>query len=209
LIDAVRRNGQLRESIMWIRDALRPWYDSVSRALYYRLAHIESCEHKKRIEDLIPQMKSCGPRLSIKGPIQLFGVEHVEIGRNVHIGENAFIRAEGGLTIGDNTRISRNLVLYTMNHRYEGLRLPYDDGRDHAAVTIGKNVWIGMNVCITPGTIIGDGVVVGMGTTVSGTVPPLSIIGSQKWRLLGQRDAEHYRQLEEAGAYGDPNGLPL
>jgi acetyltransferase-like isoleucine patch superfamily enzyme len=181
----------------------------MSRWLYYRLAHVESCEQKSHLEALIAQMKSCGPRLSVHGPIRLYGADRVAIGSNVHIGENAFIRGEGGLEIGDNTRISRNLVLYTMNHRYEGHRLPYDDGRVHAPVAIGKNVWIGMNVCITPGTTIGDGVVVGMGTTVSGAVPPLSIIGGQKWRLLGQRDSELYRRLEEAGMYGDPNGLPL
>ena len=191
---------------MWLKDWLRPWYEGCSRWLYYRLAYIEWCEQDKQLRSLIAQIKSCGAGLSLKGPLRLSGADQLEIGENVHIGENAFIRADAGLTIGDNTRISRNLVLYTVSHRYEGARLPYDELWIRKPVKIGRNVWIGMNVSIAPGTTIGDGAIVGMGTTVSGDVPPLSIIGSEKWRLIGQRDPDHYRRLDEAGIYGDPDG---
>jgi acetyltransferase-like isoleucine patch superfamily enzyme len=192
--------------MMSTRAMLRPLYERLSLWLYRRLEYIKWLEEEKTLRALTDQIASYGPGLSLKGPIRLSGAEFLTIGANVHIGENAFIRAEGGLWIGDNTRISRNLVLYTISHRYDGQRLPYDEGWTKKPVTIGKNVWIGMNVTIAPGTTIGDGAVVGMGTTVSGTVPPLSIIGSEKWRQIGQRDADHYRVLEEAGSYGDPDG---
>jgi maltose O-acetyltransferase len=132
--------------------------------------------------------------------------ENLEIGENVHIGNNSYIRAEGGVCIGDNTHISRNLVLYSINHNYQGVNLPYDNSFDNKPVKIGKNVWIGMNVCITPGTIIGDGAIIGMGTTVSGEVPRLTIIGSQKWRELRKRDKDHYNALDNLGRYGAING---
>src|SRR5690606_23541026 len=106
------------------------------------------------------------------------GCGNLEIGENVHINENAFIRAEGGVIIGDNTHISRNLVLYSINHDYQGDLIPYDNQMIKKEVLIGKNVWIGMNVCVVPGTTIGDGSIIGMGTTVSGDIPPLSIVGS-------------------------------
>lgn len=133
--------------------------------------------------------------------------EFLKIGENVHINDNCYIKSEGGVTIGDNTHISRNLLLYTVNHDFNGAALPYDEKMITKSVTIGKNVWIGMNVCIAPGTTIGDGAVIGMGTVVSGNVPPLSIIGMQKWRSIGNRNLEHYSLLENNKRYGGINGL--
>ena len=131
------------------------------------------------------------------------------VGHNVHFGDNAFIRAEGGLVIGDNTHISRNLVLYTINHDYDGTRIPYDDRMVEKPVTIGRNVWIGMNVCIAPGTVIGDGAIVALGTAVSGTVPPLAIVGGRKWKVLGMRDESTYKSMDKQKAYGGPDGIPF
>lgn len=131
----------------------------------------------------------------------------VKIGKNVHIGDNAYIKSEGGLTIGDNTHISRNLLLYTVNHNYKSDVLPYNEEMLHKKVVIGQNVWIGMNVCVAPGTIIGDGCIIGMGTVVSGEIPALSIIGSQKWKVLDKRDEERYNEVVEKKRFGKENGL--
>lgn len=163
---------------------------------------------KERIQ-WIAKLKRCGDELHVKGISRVSGAKYIEIGNNVHIGENAFIRGDGGLKIGDNTHISRNLVLYTINHRYEGDLLPYDNAVTQKPVIIGRNVWIGMNVCIAPGSTIGDGAIVGMGAVIAGNVPPLSIVGSQKFRILGCRNAEHYEALDAAAAYGGANGMPL
>jgi acetyltransferase-like isoleucine patch superfamily enzyme len=133
--------------------------------------------------------------------------DKVEIGTNVHVGNNAYIKSEGGLKIGNNTHISRNLVLYTVNHNHESDVLPYNDEMIEKSVVIGENVWIGMNVCITPGTTIGDGCIIGMGTIVSGEVPPLTIIGSQKWRKIGERDKEKYDEIVQKKRFGKENGL--
>jgi maltose O-acetyltransferase len=59
-----------------------------------------------------------------------------------------------------------------------------------------------MNVCIAPGTKIGDGAIIGMGAVVSGEVPPLSIVGNQKWRIIGYRDKEEYDKLDKNRKYG-------
>ncbi|MFN4198861.1 MAG: methyltransferase domain-containing protein, partial [Flavobacterium sp.] len=102
--------------------------------------------------------------------------------------------------------ISRNLVLYSVNHDFKGHSLPYDNQLIKKKVTIGKNVWIGMNVCIVPGTVISDGVIVGMGSVVSGYVPPLKIIGNPKWIDLGIRDESHYSYLNQFKKFGGING---
>jgi maltose O-acetyltransferase len=155
------------------------------------------------------KLGAVGPGCRIHGRPTITGAMHARLGANVHLGTGAFIRAEGGLSIGDNTHISRNLVLYTINHDYAGERLPYDERMRERPVVIGRNVWIGMNVCIAPGTTIGDGAIVGMGTVVFGDVPAGAIIGAASWQQIGERDADHYRRLDEAGSYGGANGLPL
>lgn len=137
---------------------------------------------------------------------KITGSDNFTIGNNVHINDGAYIRAEGGVTIGDNTHISRNMVLYSVNHDYKGNLLPYDNNLVYKKVTIGKNVWIGMNVCIVPGTVIGDGCIIGMGTTVSGNIPPLSIIGSAKAVVIGRRDENHYNLLDSYKRYGGIDG---
>lgn len=166
-------------------------------------------EIEKENRSIMHRMKRCGEGVGLWGKVHITGVENMSLGDNVHIGRNAFIRAEGGLEIGANTHISRNLLLYTINHDYNGRRIPYDEKCLARSVSIGRNVWIGMNVCIAPGTTIGDGVIVGMGTTVSGCVPAMSIIGAQKWRIVGMRDEAHYEECDRANAYAGPSGRPF
>jgi|GEM_PF-4049199 acetyltransferase-like isoleucine patch superfamily enzyme len=116
-------------------------------------------------------LKRCGRGVRLNGFSVITGLDQIEIGDDVHIGKNAFIRGEGGLVIGDNTHISRNLVLYTVNHNYEGECLPYDHTLVKKPVRIGRNVWIGVK--IVPGTTIEDGAIVGMGLVITEGVPLL------------------------------------
>jgi len=170
---------------------------------FQRRAHVESNRR------LISRLAACGRGTGFSGRIVIHSANNVEIGNNVHIGDNAWIQGDGGLTIGDNCHISRNFTLYTANHRFRGERLPYDDSLELKPVVIGRNVWIGMNVCVAPGTKIGDGAVIGMGTVVSGDVPACSIIGSEKWRILGCRDKDKYEELDKNRHYGGPGGIPF
>ncbi len=176
-----------------------------------RIAHCSNVIKKNifftRKEKLLNKIKKIGFNSFLWGDMHnILCPENLELGENVHIGNNSYIRAEGGVIIGDNTHISKNFVLYTINHNYEGTCLPYDETFIYKPVVIGKNVWIGINVCILPGTIIGDGVIVGMGTVVSGNVPAYTIISSQKWRKIGERNKEHYEFLEKNGQFGGIDG---
>lgn len=150
--------------------------------------------------------QSYGKDIIINGKCSITGYRNIHVGNNVHFGNNSRIRGEGGLYIGDNTHISRNLVLYTVNHQFEGSRLPYDEEHISKEVRIGKNVWIGMNVIILPGSTIGDGAIIGAGTVISGTVPPLSIAVGSKFRVIGKRNEDKYWALESANKYGEIDG---
>ncbi|MBE9179510.1 acyltransferase [Oculatella sp. LEGE 06141] len=181
--------------------------DCLVDKLYQWLLLAEQRHTINKNERWVSKLKKRGQNLHIFGSVYVSGAEHIEVGNNVHIGENTFIRASGGLKIGNNTFISRNLVLYTVNHQYHGNHLPFDATSVKKPVEIGHNVWIGMNVCITPGTKIGDGAIIGMGAVVSGEVPPLSIVGNQKFRILGYRDSEHYQNLVAKELYKGVNDI--
>lgn len=155
------------------------------------------------------KLKHCGWGVTFRSPILLSAPEKVSIGNNVHFGLNTMVMGDGGLTIGDHTHFSHNLIIYTGNHNYNGECLPYDTTYIYKPVVIGKNVWVGINVTIVPGVTIGDGAIIGAGTVVERDVPPLAIIGSQPFRILKYRDSHHYWELEEAGKYGGLAGIPL
>lgn len=182
---------------------------SICRRLYRTMKRLEREDLTRRNEKILASLKSRGRGSNLWGSARITGAKEMEVGDNVHIGDNAFIRAEGGLTIGDNTHISRNLVLYTINHRTDGLRIPYDEEYVKKPVVIGRNVWLGMNVCITPGTTIGDGAIIGMGAVISVHVPEMAIVVGQKWRIVGNRDHQHYQDCESRRAFGGPNGIPF
>ncbi len=131
------------------------------------------------------------------------------LGNNIHIGNNAYFKSEGGIIIGDNTHISRNVTIYTVNHNYNGRVLPYDESSDHKPVEIEENVWIGMNVVIVPGVKIGKGAIIGIGTVVNRNVEPLEIVGSPKIQSLKFRDTDHYKRLNHNQKYGGINGKAL
>ena len=152
------------------------------------------------------RFQSCGYGVRINGKITIHSPISMVIGNNVHIGKGCFFSAKGGLTIGDNTYISRNVTIYTSNHNYEGEALPYDHLQNPKPVSIGRNVWIGMNVRIIPGIRIGDGAIIGLGTVITDDVPSGTIVGSAPHRVLKTRKREHYIKLASEQKYGGVNG---
>ena len=185
----------------------------VKRKVIKKLAHLIyfEIEEIKRCEQSLKKVnKGCKENnfnsFVCRESHKIIGLENFQVGENVQIDDNAFINAEGGVEIGPNTHIGSNFVLSSVEKNAEGSMLPFDDQAIYKKVVIGKNVSIDMNVCIEPGTIIGDGCIIGMGTTVSGIVPPLSIVTSPKCIVIKQRDENHYKYLEEEGRYIGPKG---
>lgn len=160
-------------------------------------------------EDMKRRFGSCGKGVHLNGFSTFIQPENIHLGDNIHIGQQSWFRADGGINIGDNTHISRNCVIFTSNHNYQGKRLPYDETYLKKPVSIGKNVWIGMNAMIIQGVHIGDGAIVALGTVVVNDVPDLAIVGGHGHRIIGYRDREHYERLDKQGLYGGRGGYPL
>ena len=192
----------MRKIINYILDSTLRLYIRLEPRLRWKYYNLRNQMAKQK-------MRSCGTGCILHGKVTIVYPEHLSLGNNVHIGSNALIDALGGVIIGDNTHVSRNLTIYSCNHNYEGNFLPYDNISIRKPVVIGKNVWIGADVKIIPGVTIGDGAIIGMGVVISKNVPPLAVVVGQPFRIIKYRDEQHYNKLEESARYGGVNGSPL
>lgn len=143
-----------------------------------------------------------GEGLHLEGKIMVIYGDKLTLGQDIHIGRDTFIDCKGGVTIGDNTILSRHVTIYSHDHNFKKPScLPYDYGSILKSVHIGRYVWIGQNVTIAPGTKIGDGAVLGLGSVVSGEIPENAIVVNQKVRIVGYRDEEHTLKLRDKGQF--------
>lgn len=142
------------------------------------------------------------------GKFKISNFKAITFGVNIHIGDNSYFKTEGGLLINDNTHISRNVTIYTVNHNYFNSRVPYDEKFIANRVYIGKNVWIGMNVSILPGVKIGDGAIIGMGSVVTKDVSEDEIWAGNPAKKISQREYSANTNEVNYGVSGS-SGLEL
>ncbi len=153
--------------------------------LYYSHFHLRVLNLKG--DYFASLIKDKGLDLRIHGAGRFTHPERIKIGDYCRIGNNAYFHSSGGIEIGDNVQISRNVTIYTANHNFKSTtHLPYDNTEIHGKVTIGNNVWIAMNVCILPDVTIGDNSIIGMGAIITKNIPANSIVvGNNK--IIGSR----------------------
>jgi len=173
----------------------------MNKILYYLIKfyqkYIFTKVEKIKSDLIIDSVKNKGQNCHIKMNSKIYYRDRLVLGDYVNIGENAHLFCMGGLKIGTNTQISRNVVIYTANHNIESNCIPYDKSYIKKTVVIGKSVWIGMNVMITPGVNIGDGAVIGMGTVVSKDVPAGAIVVGSQQRIINYRKMDEFKQKEQ------------
>jgi acetyltransferase-like isoleucine patch superfamily enzyme len=146
----------------------------------------------------ITKKVTIGHNVKFQGTGEIYFPENLTIGDHCRIGYNFFFMARGGIKIGDNTVLSRNVTIYSSNHDYKSTtHIPYDDKYVDKKVTIGNGVWIGMNVNILPGVTIGDGAIIAMGSTITKDVLKGQIIASSSQKNIGCRDTLTYNNLSE------------
>ena len=164
-------------------------------ALLNRWASFRIRKARGKLE--LKKIKNKGCNCKIHGEVTIAYPDKVKLNDNVRIGYGCHFFCIGGLTIGENTQISRNVLIYTGNHDIDGIAIPYDDNYILKPVSIGKSVWVGMNVTITPGVSIGDGAIIGMGTVVSKDVPVGAIVVGAEQRIIKYRDLKEFYKKEK------------
>lgn len=142
------------------------------------------------------------PRSSrIHGRIRLLAPSGLVVGEHVRIGSGCIFHCGGGLAIGDNTQISRNVVIYSCNHNHKGDAIPYDNTYIPKPVAIGRSVWVGVGAHIRPGVTIGDGAIIGMGAVVTRDVAAGEIVVAPAHAALGTRDMQRFAELDRDGRH--------
>lgn len=122
----------------------------------------------------------------------------IHLGKNVGIGEFAYLGGAGGLHIGEECIIGQYFSTHPENHVFDDLKTPIRmQGVTRRGIHIGRNCWIGSKVTVLDGVVIGEGSVVAAGAVVTKSFPAGSVIGGVPARLLKSRfDLEQtpYRQ---------------
>jgi acetyltransferase-like isoleucine patch superfamily enzyme len=112
------------------------------------------------------------------------------IGNNVGISGSAIV-CHQNISIGDNTRIGMNCVIYDtdfhdLDHRRR-IAVPEDfSGVTRKSVTIGPNVFVGAHSTILKGVTIGEAAIVGAGSVVTKNIPAGEIWGGNPARFIAQ-----------------------
>lgn len=115
---------------------------------------------------------------------------YITIGKNVAIGEFAYIGGAGGVSIGKDTIVGQYLSIHPENHIFESKREPIRlQGITRQGIVIGEDVWIGAKVTILDNVRIGDGCVICAGAVVtSGVYPAGSIIAGCPAKIIRTRN---------------------
>ena len=115
---------------------------------------------------------------------------HITIGRNVSLQYHSVIYGTGGVTIGDNTRISSHVLILARVHNHESVERPsVEQGIGRKGAAIGSDVWIGAGAIVLDGVTIGSGAVIGAGSVVTRDVPPRYVVVGNPARLVKVQSA--------------------
>jgi acetyltransferase-like isoleucine patch superfamily enzyme len=110
--------------------------------------------------------------------------EKLKMGRNVWVGEGAILDAQGGLTIGDNTQIGLNVMIWTHSSHKQAVAgktsSPTKEGIQYAETKIGSNCFIAGPSVIGMGVTIGDGVIIGPLTFVDKNVADGEVVSTPR-----------------------------
>lgn len=171
---------RLKAHILGLLEGFRWWFTNSL------LSHIPS----KRLR--FWGLKVAGMKFG--GDVRFYGGFHIRspkgicIGKGVSIGPKVLLDGRRGLTIGDNTVIAYEAIIWTLNHDYNDLHF---SGKG-APVSIGKYCWICSRSMILPGVKIGDGAVVASGAIVTKDVPEYSIVAGVPAKVIGNREKKDW-----------------
>ena len=132
-----------------------------------------------------------GDNSTLHTGIRVFDPRNIAVGQGTIIGYSTFIDGRDKVTIGNNTDIASEVMIYSQEHD-----LSAPDFRAHGApVKIGDYVFIGPRAIILPGVTIGYGAVVAAGAVVTKDVAEFDIVGGVPAKVIGDRSLKnpHYK----------------
>jgi acetyltransferase-like isoleucine patch superfamily enzyme len=110
----------------------------------------------------------------------------VRIGANTRINRDVCLDGRGSLTIGDNVSVSPEVAILTTQHAWRRPGFPMES----RPVVIEDHVWIGMRATVLPGTTVRRGAVIAAGAVASGEIAALSVVAGVPAHPVAQRPDE-------------------
>jgi len=142
----------------------------------------------RRRTQKIHTIASIGDDVLIDPTVQFHYQQHLHIEHYCRIGQDCYINAEGGCTVGAGTIMAPEVWILSSTHRYEQSNLlPYDEVDEARPVHIGKGCWLGWGAKICPGVTIGAGAVIAAGSVVVKNVPKGAIVGGNPATIIKYR----------------------
>ena len=137
-------------------------------------------------------------RSCIAAGITFTELKGLRVGSNVVINTNCYIDARGGLTIGNNVNIMRDVKIYTAGHRISSPL--FEMTRQETKV--GDNAVIFAGAIIVPGVNIGAGAIILPGSVVSQDIPGNEIWGGNPARLIRKNSTKFFYNNSYNQVYG-------
>lgn len=118
----------------------------------------------------------------------------VTIGRGTYLNRNTEIVAFGSVTIGNECKIARDVIVMDTDQHPVG-----NNSLKIKPVSIEDRVWIGSRAIILKGVTIGHDSIVGAGAVVTKSIPPHSIVANPAAKIIKSM-SDSYETCEVCGA---------
>lgn len=154
-----------------------------------------------------PGEVAIGPDVSLgRGAMLLAHGGSIRLGRHVSVNPYCLLHGDGGLTIGDHTRIASHTVIVAANHTFDDPDTPtWKQPLNRRGITVGRDVWIGAGCRVLDGVTIGDGAVIAAGAVVTKDVAPGEIVGGVPAKVIGCRGKPRPLHQVEEVAFRPPH----
>ena len=130
-------------------------------------------------------------KVSMFANVEIRKPSNLKISKGCSIGPRVLLDARAGLSIGENSTIAYDAIIWTMHHEMNDQYFTNKGG----AVEIGNYCWICSRAIILPGVKIGNGAVVASNAVVTKDVPSFSIVGGCPAKVIGQRDNIEFKYI--------------
>ncbi|KZN44357.1 acyltransferase [Pseudoalteromonas luteoviolacea] len=123
--------------------------------------------------------------INIGKNIRLYYPEKVQHEGYLHLNDDNFIDARGGVDFGKNVILAPKVCILTYNHDYDNVGwVPYSPKIIMKGVEIGQDCWIGYDSLLLPGTRLGNNTVVAAKSVLKGSYPDNVLIAGNPAKVI-------------------------